>query len=71
MLALVADINPGPENSDPDGFTEFGGNLYFRASTAETGEELYRIEAGSTTPTLVADINPGPGWSQPSEFFVL
>ena len=27
--------------------------------TAETGKELYRIEAGSTTPTLIADINPG------------
>jgi ELWxxDGT repeat protein len=38
---------------------------------AKTGGELYRIEAGSTTPTLVADINPGSSWSQPSEFFVL
>ena len=52
----------------PYEFTEFGGDLYFRASTAETGKELYRIEAGSTTPTLVADINPGPGWSAPYEF---
>jgi ELWxxDGT repeat protein len=47
-----------------------GQSLYFRATTEETGEELYRIEAGSSTPTLI-DINPGPSWSEPSGFFVL
>uniref|UniRef100_UPI001AECDD06 hypothetical protein n=1 Tax=Microvirga aerophila TaxID=670291 RepID=UPI001AECDD06 len=60
-----------PRSSAPIGFTEFGGDLYFRAATEETGRELYRIEAGSSIPTLVADINPGPGWSEPSGFFVL
>src|SRR5829696_4607107 len=64
---LIADINPGPGNSDPADFTEFGGDLYFRASAAETGRELYRLDGESGTLSLI-DINPGVQDSIPREF---
>jgi ELWxxDGT repeat protein len=47
--------------------TEFRGDLYFTAETTETGFELYRLEAGSSTPTLI-DINPGEGSSNPLDY---
>jgi ELWxxDGT repeat protein len=40
---LVADINQGPDGSDPFGFTEFNGKLYLTAFTAETGIQLYQL----------------------------
>ena len=57
-LTLIADINPGPESSDPADFTEFRGDLYFRATAAGTGRELYRLDGETGTLALI-DINPG------------
>jgi ELWxxDGT repeat protein len=61
---ILIDINPGPGDSFTPGltpdFTKFNGQVYFAATTAETGRELYRL-APDGTPTLVADLNPGPG----------
>jgi ELWxxDGT repeat protein len=53
------------DNKPPKGSEQ---SLYFSVTTEETGRELYRIEAGSTTPTLVADINPGAESSDPMDF---
>jgi ELWxxDGT repeat protein len=38
-----------------------GTSLFFRASDAATGIELYRTNGTATGTTLVKDINPGPG----------
>lgn len=43
--SLVADINSGAGDSNPEGFTEFNGALYFTA-TGSAGRELYRLDAG-------------------------
>jgi ELWxxDGT repeat protein len=48
----------------------FKGDLYFSAEAPETGGELWKLEAGSTTPTPI-DIIPGEAGSFPSQFFVL
>ena len=37
----------------PAEFTEFGGDLYFRASAAETGRELYRLDGEAGTLSLI------------------
>lgn len=45
----------------------FQGDLYFNANLGDgLGAELYKMEAGSTTPELVADIITGNGSSSPS-----
>ena len=66
-MILEADINPGVNNSYPDGFTEFQGKLYFHAGDAN-GVELWSHD-GSTT-TMEADIYPGPESSNPGSFFM-
>ena len=45
------DAQPGPEatGSVPTDFFEFGGQLYFRAFSEANGNELYRLDPGSTT----------------------
>jgi ELWxxDGT repeat protein len=49
-------------------FTEVRGELYFAGRTEEFGPEgLYRLSAGSTTPTLVPGPAPGP-FGELSEF---
>lgn len=50
----LADINPGPGDSDPGEITAFGDHLYFGA-TDGTGPELWRTDG--TTTERVADIN--------------
>jgi ELWxxDGT repeat protein len=42
----------------------------FHAFTEENGTELYKLEAGSTSPTLI-DINEGSGNSFAQDLFVL
>ena len=43
---LVANIEPGGASSNPAGFTEFKGMLYFRATTEPTGNEPTGLDAG-------------------------
>ena len=57
---LVADINPGTDDSFPynSNLTEFGDRLYFEAFDGETGRELW-VSDGTTEGTqLLKDINP-------------
>lgn len=63
---LVADINNLSANSNPDGLTAFGSELFFQATDA-TGAELWKTD-GITT-NQVKNINPGGG-SSPSQFEV-
>lgn len=64
LVNIVPDI-AGPGSSNPSGFTEFNGDLYFAASTPFEGTELFRFD-GSTA-TLVADIFPGSASSLPTD----
>ena len=63
------DINPGTEGSNLGGFTLFNGKLYFSASDATAGLELWSTD-GSTT-ARVMDINPGTESSSPYNFTIL
>lgn len=63
-FSLVKDINTGPKTnppSNPSGFVVVGANVFFRARTAATGEELFRSAGTAATTTLVKDVFPGPG----------
>lgn len=44
-------------------FTEFRGDLYFRADTGTYGQELYRFDGNQVS--LVADLHPGDASSSP------
>lgn len=78
---IVFDINPGLGDSDPTGFTEVNGILYFRASDGTSagahGVELWRSDGTVGVPWdgsaaglgtgLVMDINAGNKDSDPQE----
>ena len=66
VIRPVEDINPNGD-SEPYGFVEFQGQLYFGAS-GPSGKELYRTDG--TQVELVADISPN-GDSSPTDFIVL
>lgn len=65
LPTLVADINLGADGSVPERLTVAGDTLYFLATTASTGQELWRYD-GTGGPTLVADLYPGTGSGVPS-----
>lgn len=57
---LAADINTSPDSgspSSPSNLTVVGTTLFFSATNGINGVELWKLEAGATTPTLVKDIN--------------
>lgn len=66
VIALVADIAPGPVDSAPSDMEAMGGWIYFEAETPYVGEEVWRTNGVTTE--LVADIVPGPDSSFPREF---
>src|SRR5882672_7057292 len=53
---LVKDINPGPGNSAPLGFTVFNGALYFAANDGASGFELWKTDGTPGGTLLVKDI---------------
>lgn len=58
--ALLKDINPGQDGSDPSGdFAIADGVLYFTASDGEAGAELWRSDGTEAGTVRVKDINPG------------
>ncbi|MEM7201125.1 MAG: ELWxxDGT repeat protein [Planctomycetota bacterium] len=73
---LVLDINgaarPGssPSSSRPAHFTRWNGHVYFAATRADIGREVFR-SAGPGTTALFADVAPGPGGSDPHGFTAL
>jgi ELWxxDGT repeat protein len=60
-------------NSNPSGFTELNGYIYFRASdgAAAYGTELWRTDGTAAGTVLVKDINPAVANGNPSNFTVL
>lgn len=65
---LVRDINLGSPSSSPFSFTEFGGQVFFRANDGASGVELWKSDGSGAGTTLVKDINPGAGHSSPNNF---
>ena len=70
--SLLADINPDPSfrggNSNPDGFIEYNGRVYFSAQTAAAGRELWVTDGTTAGTMMVADIQPGDGNGAPFDF---
>jgi ELWxxDGT repeat protein len=62
---MVVNIRPG-EGSDPDGFVEAGGLVYFAAIDPAHGREMWRTDGTPEGTSLVADIHPGPADSDPT-----
>lgn len=57
----VADISPGPADSNPFGFAKLGDRLYFSATDDNGGRELWRTGGGTAGTKQVEDIRPGAG----------
>ncbi|HEX8528415.1 MAG TPA: malectin domain-containing carbohydrate-binding protein, partial [Cytophagales bacterium] len=64
---LVKDVHPLPGYPGKAAFVTLNGTLYFAATTAAHGAELFRSDSKAENATLVKDINPGPKSSSPSE----
>jgi ELWxxDGT repeat protein len=65
---MVADINPGPDGSNPRRFIKRpDDNFFFAATTEEHGEELWHCNSYSPEAKvrMVRDILPGPMGSEP------
>jgi len=68
---LLKDIEPGgfgsfPRGaSDSTGFVEFGGKVYFRATTSAEGTELWVTDGTEEGTELFLDFVPGPGNGDP------
>jgi len=60
-LTLVKDINPGPNSSDPLNFIvdNSTSTVYFSATDATHGTELWRSDGTASGTVMVKDINPG------------
>src|SRR6185295_10658417 len=69
-LFLVKDINTTttvtPFPSSPAYLTSAGGTLFFTASDAATGNELWKSDGTAAGTMLVKDINPGAASSGPA-----
>lgn len=69
---LLRDINPGVANSDPQFFARGGNTVFFLATEAKTGRELWAFNGLKVW--LVGDMTPGTGstwsksWSPSKEF---
>src|SRR4051794_41055771 len=72
---LVKDLNTTisneTESSKPEQFTAFGNRVYFVATTADYGTELWSTDGTSSGTSIVADIIPGGGSSNPYGLIVV
>lgn len=62
---LIADLEPGPGSSLPQGMITVGDRVYFSAYDAAHGRELWRTDGSSAGTTRVVDLYPGPSSSYP------
>jgi len=58
--------NPGAAGSSISGIVASGGQVFFRASHASHGNELWQSDGTAGGTTLVLDINPGASSANPS-----
>lgn len=71
---LLLDVEPGPDTSLPSILSwdlkgiEYGGYLYFRATTTAHGTELWRTDGTTAGTELFLDFEPGVGGSSPETF---
>ncbi len=65
--AILFDLEPGQESSNPSDFAVMGGVAFFRGTTNELGEELYRTDGTAEGTTLVIDLRPGALGSWPTD----
>lgn len=63
----VADVFPGLDSSDPEGFVRLGDRVAFVATGLGTGRELWITDGTAVGTTLLADVVPGPTGSQVEE----
>jgi ELWxxDGT repeat protein len=57
--ALLKDINPGPDSSDPKSFTTLNNNtILFTAFTGINGRETWKTDGSEAGTVLLKDINP-------------
>ncbi len=62
---MIRDINPGNSNSNPDYLVNVNGTLFFSATDATKGNELWKSNGTTNTTTRVKDIVPGLVGSEP------
>lgn len=67
-ITLIKDIQSGA-GSNPRGFTELNGNIYFSADDGSTGRELWVTDGTETGTLLLKSINAGSAGSNPYRFF--
>jgi len=70
---LVADVNPGPQDSDPGGFAELNGEIFFSAAIQSNNfgspnKELWKTDGTASGTLLVKEIRSGPDGSNPGQF---
>ena len=63
---LVKDIWPGHFSSAPNYMEALGNEVFFRASTAANGSELWKSDGTATGTVLVKDLVPGTAGSHPA-----
>ncbi len=66
--SMVADINPGNADSDPENLTDVNGTLYFSADDGTHGKELWKSDGSAADTVMVMDIYPGTEGSDPLFF---
>jgi ELWxxDGT repeat protein len=62
---MVADINPGPASSNPDGFVAIGATTYFTANDGVHGPALWKTDGTAAGTVMVKAINAGDTASYP------
>ena len=65
---LLKDIWEGPKSSDPQGLTQFGGQIVFSADDGIHGEELWISDGTTDGTSMMRDLLEGPIGSHPGRF---
>ena len=64
---MLVDLNAGPNSSWPDDLTVVGDTLFFAATTATAGYELWKTDGTPEGTVMVTDLQPGAAGSFPSK----